>query len=152
MIIMTVAHTILEDSLERLVAKVDELAATHPLELQPIRAALAEINSNGVDAGSFQASLIKLAEAVIYVRKHPGSPSRLRDLPIPPYDLWLPFKARDLASSDPEDIADAIKIFKEFNHKVSVNAVHSVSIASGDEVVQLDGEKKNPASAGRRGA
>jgi hypothetical protein len=100
------------------------------MELRDIRAVLAEIDESGAEPSAFRRKLKDLAEAVIEARK--TGRYLLRDLPIPPYDLWLPFKAQDLTSSDPEDIADAIEIFKDFNHKVNLPISRSASNGSTD--------------------
>lgn len=109
-------NNLLRNSLDVLATKLGELTEDYPSELKPICDVLATITSRGEEAGEFRRNLKDLAEAVIHVRTRPGSPPRFRELPVPPYDLWLPFKAEDLTPSDPEDIVDAVRIF---NHKVS---------------------------------
>lgn len=110
------ANKLLGNSLDALTAKLKELVEDYPTELKPICDVLGSITAHGEDANVFRRDLKDLAEAVIHVRTRPGSPVRFRELPVPPYDLWLPFKAEDLTPSDPEDILDAVRIF---NHKVS---------------------------------
>ena len=112
----TLANRLLENSLEGLAVKIEELSIDHAVELQPICEALTIIHGRGMESTEFRVDLKELAEAVIKVLTRPGTPARLRELPIPPYDLWLPFKAEDLTPSDPEDLVEAMRIF---NHKVS---------------------------------
>jgi hypothetical protein len=124
---MTTATDFLESSLNKLAAKLDELGADHSSELDRIRDALVQIAIRGLEVDDFTRNLKDLAEAVIHVRTKPGNTASLRELPVPPYDLWLPFKADDLADSDPHDLDDAVRIFKEFNHKVDASAFGSLN-------------------------
>ena len=110
------ASKLLEKSLDELTKKLKELVVSYPAELQPVCDALAAINSRGTETSSFRRNLKELAAAVIQVRALTGSASRLRELPVPPYDLWLPFKAKDSTTTDSEDLIEAMKIF---NHKVT---------------------------------
>jgi len=112
-------NAILEDSLERLAKKMNELMPTHPAELQPICNALTTMRSRGMNTEGFRRDLMNLAEAVIGVRKICGTSASFRDLPVPPYDLWLPFKAADLTPADAQDLSEAAQIF---NHKVTAMA------------------------------
>ncbi|HEV7892056.1 MAG TPA: hypothetical protein VGP08_15530 [Pyrinomonadaceae bacterium] len=137
------ANILLGASLEALAAKLGELGDTYPSELKPVCEALAAISARGGETDDFRRNLKDLAEAVIHVRTRPGSPQRLRELPVPPYDLWLPFKAEDLTPSDPEDIVDAVRIF---NHKVSELAFTycHADAASKDERPGEGTPEKNP--------
>ncbi|MDQ3743129.1 MAG: hypothetical protein M3444_01980 [Acidobacteriota bacterium] len=110
------ANKLLGISLDALAAKLRELAEEYPSELKPVCDLLGSIASHEENTDVFRRDLKDLAEVVIQVRTQKGSPLRFRELPVPPYDLWLPFKAEDLTPSDPEDIVDAVRIF---NHKVS---------------------------------
>jgi TIR domain-containing protein len=112
---MNTANKILEDSLTKLGCKLNELLAGYSAELQPIRTALAEIDTRMVDPAVFKRSLISLAGAVINVRKSSPGSSPLRQLPVPPYDLWLPFMIPGQSTSDSEDLAE---IPLTFNKKV----------------------------------
>jgi hypothetical protein len=116
------ANMLLEDSLDKLAAKLGELASDRSSEVQRIRDVLTAIDARGTEAKAFRGNLRELAEAVIYARTSSGNPAgnpALRDLPIPPYDLWLPFKAKDLTPSDPKDLDGAVQIW---NKKVRVLA------------------------------
>jgi hypothetical protein len=107
---------VLEDSLEKLTKKLTELMVTYPAELQPICAALNTIVSRGMNTDGFRRDLKDLAEAVITVRRTSGAPAPFRELPVPPYDLWLPFKAADLTPADAEDLSEPAQVL---NHKIT---------------------------------
>jgi len=109
---MSTANKLLEDSLNSLASKLGELAASHSSELQPISATLAEIDARSTDITSFKRNLKALAGAVIVVRKS-SAPPLLKELPIPPYDLWLPFVAQDANVPVDENLKDAMRIFGE---------------------------------------
>ncbi|MGB9179543.1 MAG: hypothetical protein WCB68_09905 [Pyrinomonadaceae bacterium] len=108
------ANELLKSSLNTLATKLGEFPDEHSSEFQPISKVLNEITERGMETDAFRKNLKELAEAVIQVRK--SSPSRFRELPVPPYDLWLPFKAEDLTPTDSVDLEEAKQIF---NHKVT---------------------------------
>lgn len=111
------ANGLLEKSLDELAAKLDALAADHSQQLQPIRDAIMHIEERGgMTAESFIRDLMELSGMVIQVRTQAASPA-LRDLPVPPYDLWLPFKAEDLTRSDRVDLPGAIRIYNQMVDK-----------------------------------
>ena len=132
------ANEFLEDSLDRLAADLDALWADHSSELEGIRQALANIAGRGTEPGEFRRSLMELAEAVIDVRKAHRGHQSLGKLPVPPYDLWLPFKARDFAPSDPEDLSETAPMF---NHKVSQLAFRYSPAGAARENVQINHKK-----------
>src|SRR5690349_2228099 len=109
--IMLAATELLKNSLDKLATKLDELAAGHSAECQRIHDVLADITARGSETSEFRRDLKNLAQVVIAVRTQPGNAPSLRELPVPPYDLWLPFKAEDLTPSDPEDMVEATRIF-----------------------------------------
>ena len=113
-------NKVLEDSLEKLAKKLSELMTTHPTELQPICTALSTIMSRETNTDNFRKDLKDLAEAVISVRRTSGAPGSFRELPVPPYDLWLPFKAADLTPADADDLSEPAQIL---NHKVTAMAM-----------------------------
>lgn len=123
---MMTAPKLLESSLDKLAAKLSELEADHSSELQSVRDVLARVGASSLEKKEFTRNLKDLAQAVIDVRIKSNVGSPLRQLPVPPYDLWLPFKADDLADSDSHDLDDAVRIFKEFNEKVSEELFRSV--------------------------
>lgn len=107
----TAAERELADYLAQLkaeIAGVPEGARTALLPLHDSLGALDQATSDQSSRGFVQA-LVGLARAVLEVREdaarrdkaesEPGY-SRLAQLPLPPYDLWLPFKAGALRSSD----------------------------------------------------
>ena len=135
---MTTATRLLESSLDQLAAKLDDLAADHSAELDRIRETLAQIATRGLEANDFIWNLRDLAEAVIHVRTKLGNSAALRELPVPPYDLWLPFKARDSTRSDRQELENAVRIFKDFNHKVSEPDLRPVDPGSGSNTSKSD--------------
>lgn len=100
----------LKDSLTQLNDRLKKLQDTEFLEFQPIGDAIMEIQANGHSESNFIRHLITLSNAVIRVRKNPGN--TLKDLPVLPYHLWLPFKA-DGSASTTEGLADTVQIFDE---------------------------------------
>lgn len=114
------ANVLLEDSLERLAKKLNELMDNYAAELQPICAALTTMINRGMETDGFRRDLKDLADAVITVRKTSGAPAPFRELPVPPYDLWLPFKAADLTPADAQDLSEPARIL---NHKVTAMAM-----------------------------
>ncbi|HJQ25466.1 MAG TPA: hypothetical protein VKA60_16215 [Blastocatellia bacterium] len=133
---MTIATTLLKSSLDCLSEKLGRLA--NDPELDRVREALAQIARRGLEPDDFVKDLKELAEAVIEVRKKPGNSAALRELPVPPYDLWLPFKAKDWTCSDAAELADAVRIFREFNHKVSPEALSPATPGSAGAGAKLD--------------
>ncbi len=122
---MITANDTLEGSLNTLAAELGKLSAAHSSELQPIRAALEGIYARGIEAGAFRKNLVELAKAVIEVRKTPGISASLQKLPVPPYDLWLPFMAQSLTPPVTEDLVAVTQIFKD---RVS-SFVHALHVA-----------------------
>lgn len=114
---MIKANQLLKESLDGLAGALGDLGADYASDLKPIREALAKNNERGTDTDDwFIRNLKDLAEAVITVRKAHQSEPLLGKLPIPPYDLWLPFKAKDSTDSDRVDFEEAKAILK--NHKI----------------------------------
>lgn len=105
------ATDLLKNSLDTLAAKLKELSADYSSELQPICEALSGMTARGLETTDFRRNLKELARAVIQLRTGVGSPARFRELPVPPYDLWLPFKAEDLRTADSADLIEAGRIF-----------------------------------------
>lgn len=107
-------NTHLEESLQNLVDEFRMLTSKYFQELRPIGAALMEIKPcGGKDKESFIRSLKTLSAAVIAVRKEKKNPPPVRALSVPPYDLFLPFKAESIGSDDSEVFAGVIKTFNE---------------------------------------
>lgn len=141
------ANKLLENSLDTLAAKLGELTADHASELQGICDVLATITSRGMEPADFRRNLKELAEAVIHVRTRPNSPSRFRELPVPPYDLWLPFKAEDSTTTDSEEMFEAMKIF---NHKVTALALLNACAADARPQAQPQTSSREDSGAGAR--
>lgn len=99
----TAAELELEANLTKLretVALVQE--ASEQSALAPVYAALRlldEAMSAAEDTYCFVQALVGLARAIIAVRQTVQR-GPLAELPVPPYDLWLPFKAASLRPSD----------------------------------------------------
>lgn len=122
---MSQANGLLKESLNKLMKKLEKLEGDQLLEFQPIGDAIIEIQAADNSESSFIKNLIKLSDVVIEARKRTGSP--LQDLPVPPYDLWLPFKVESLAPQSPEDL---VKAFEIFSGELSGIASHWRPIAS----------------------
>jgi hypothetical protein len=103
-------ETDLKNSLSNLKDRLKKLQDTEFLEFQPIGDAIMEIQSNAPSESNFIRHLITLSNALIRVRKNPGN--TLKDLPVVPYHLWLPFKA-DGSASTAVELTDAVQIFAE---------------------------------------
>jgi hypothetical protein len=96
----------LNHSLVELRRQLRDLVGKYPERLEPIRLAILKIRETG---GADPLRCLKeLAEAVIDVRKEADDTSKeLRSLNIPPYLLFLPFKAGDKRPSDSVDLPEA---------------------------------------------
>jgi hypothetical protein len=106
------ANRILEDNLKRFVEKFEELAPKHFSELKSLGETIEDINTSNPEAESFVNNLIRFSTAVIEVRKLSKSATMLKELPVPPYDLWLPFKAKG-KMPEPEALSKASQTFTE---------------------------------------
>lgn len=101
---------LLSESLTGLRDKLAEVPQEHLPEIEKIREAIAAFEPEDEDADRFAKRIVGLAEAVIETRKH-ATIHLLRSLPVPPYDLWLPFKAANLRGSlDNEHIRGANRV------------------------------------------
>lgn len=130
---------VLEDCLDKLLAKLKELALDNSGEFQRLNTVLARITDPGTEPNDFTRNLKELAEVVIDMRTHPSTPA-MRELPVPPYDLWLPFKARDLTPSDSKDLEAAKQILNE-----KVRALSEIT-HSKSTVTQLERSVQEPKS------
>lgn len=144
------ANRLLGNSLEALAAKLGELAEEYPAELKPVCEVLATISARRDEPNDFRRNLKDLAEAVIHVRTRPNCPPRFRELPVPPYDLWLPFKAEDLTPSDPEAMPEAIRIFNEKVSEAAFRMHCVIPDAVADGGPRADAE--TPASGSAEGS
>jgi hypothetical protein len=129
------ANNLLEDSLKKFAERFRAMAPKHFAELRPIGNVIRALSApDSLNEGAFVKNLVNLSEAVIEVRKNPASPPSFRELPIPPYDLWLPFKAHG-AALEPKDLNKANDVFsKQVGELAStwelVEAMHENSLES----------------------
>src|SRR5262249_29309702 len=97
----TAAELELEAGMRGLREAISNVPEAEHETLAPIQAALSDVERSleKEDHSAFVCALVALARAVIKVRQvtHSGP---LAKLPVPPYDLWLPFKAGELRPSD----------------------------------------------------
>jgi hypothetical protein len=100
------ANILLEESLSRFDEKFRVLGPKFVSELRPLGDVIASIE---LQPEPFFDNLLKFADAVVAVRKN----TALRDLPVPPYDLWLPFKAEQVFKWDPSALEGANGIFQK---------------------------------------
>src|ERR1035438_6103414 len=97
---------LLEESLSRFDERFRVLAPKFFAELRPLGDVIEAID---LKPEPFVESLLRFSDAVVAARKNMA----LRDLPVPPYDLWLQFKAEHVYEWDPQALADANHIFQE---------------------------------------
>ncbi len=94
MTVATLELTTADEELNKVVTALEKEIERHGGEkdLEPVELALVGLKAarTGGELLEFQRALVELSRHVIGVR-HKGN-GRLKQLPIPPYDLWLPFK------------------------------------------------------------
>lgn len=88
------ANEKLKDSLKRFVEKFDDLAPKHFSELKHLGDTIQAVSASGMKPETFVRDLVNFSAAVVEVRVSSKSIHALKGLPVPPYDLWLPFKAK----------------------------------------------------------
>jgi hypothetical protein len=109
------AHEQFEESLRKLVERFNALAPRHFEELRPIGDALSSIKpTNEKDKSLFLRDLKSLSAAVICVRKRTENSAAAKDVPVPPYDLFLPFRSE----APKPDAAVFDKAISSFNKTV----------------------------------
>jgi hypothetical protein len=107
-------NTQLADNLQKLMEQFRTLTSKHFQELKPIGDALIEIKRSEGKDKEFVRNLKTLSSAVIAVRKEPRNSASVRNLTVPPYDLFLPFKSNSTGRNDSAVFDDAaIKTFNE---------------------------------------
>lgn len=105
-------------SLEDLESDIRAVDESHKDQLKPISEVLNSINTkNDNDQKQFINSIVKLAREVIEVRKVNETDKILGKLTVPPYDLFLPFKA--VSDSDDENEATSAEM-AVFNKKIEL--------------------------------
>jgi len=99
----------LEASLRGLREAISHVPEGERKMLVPVHAALRGLDQSmkAEDDRAFVFALVDLARAVIEVRQGAQHGGVLAEIPLPPYDLWLPFKAASLRTSDKPSPRDA---------------------------------------------
>jgi hypothetical protein len=117
------ANELLEESLRVFGEKFNRVLVDQFTQLTPIGDALKQIRARGAgDPACFVRNLVDLSSAIIQVRNAvdfstavvigKSSDATLGSFPVPPYDLWLPFKAEDLTPGPAEGLDEAVQIFE----------------------------------------
>lgn len=113
------ANEQLKQSLQKLVERFNSLIPKYFQELKPIGAALSEIKpADEKDRETFLRNLQSLSAAVISVRKKTDKSSPVKDLPVPPYDLFLPFRSATVTNQT-ASLAEAIRSLNETVQQLS---------------------------------
>lgn len=92
----------LERRLAQLQAQIDDVPEDKRARLTPLWASFDALRAaaRGGQPDGFVRALVALAGAVITLRREHKGDAHLGRLTVPPYDLWLPFKAASIAPSD----------------------------------------------------
>jgi len=96
------AESELEDKLQALGTALESLSEEEKEYVRPLADPLVRLEeaSRKEDGDAHLRALVDLAGQIIEIRRaHREGP--LSTLPVPPYDLWLPFKARSQYSEKP---------------------------------------------------
>jgi hypothetical protein len=101
----------LKESLSKLNNRLKEMGPAEFVEFQPIGDLIVYVQREGNSEPNFIKNLITVTNALVRARKNPGN--TLKDLPMLPYDLWLPFKANGAASIPAEALNEAAQIFDD---------------------------------------
>jgi hypothetical protein len=100
----------LKDKLGKLAIELKELGKEHKSELKPIHETFTEMNLEEMEKPEhFLKNLVSLAKAVIRVSYQEKSDPLYGKLTLPPYDLFLPFKAKKRAENENENLSDIPK-------------------------------------------
>lgn len=105
----------LEGEMKKFAHKFGDVAAAHFTSLEPFGneiVRLLQVMEDDVRTEAFVARLVDFSRAVLEIQKESKSMPVLKELPLPSYDLWLPFKAK---SKNPEAkyLDEANRVFKE---------------------------------------
>jgi hypothetical protein len=96
----------LKDKLGKLAVEIKELGEEYKGELKPIHEAFAEMNLEEMEVpGNFLKDLVSLSKAVLKISYREKSSPLYGKLTLPPYDLFLPFKSKDLAENENENLS-----------------------------------------------
>jgi hypothetical protein len=99
------ANRTLEESLGRFDDQFVNLAQAYTSQLKPVFDVITSIE---LQPEPFVENLLKFSDAVVTVRRHVD----LRDLEVPPYDLWLPFKTGMTQQWEPQGLEEAKQILQ----------------------------------------
>jgi hypothetical protein len=98
----------LKDKLGKLAIELRELGKEHKSELKLIHETFKEMNLEEMEKPeNFLKNLVSLTKAVIRVSYQEKSSPLYGKLTLPPYDLFLPFKAKKLAENENENVSYA---------------------------------------------
>ena len=129
------ANALLEESLRVFGERFNRVLADQFTQLTPIGDALKQIRARGAgDPACFVRNLVDLSSAIIQVRNAvdfstavvigKSSNAVLGSFPVPPYDLWLPFKAEDLTPGPAEGLEQAVRIFEASVYPLATKWIH----------------------------
>jgi hypothetical protein len=124
----TAAELELEVGMKKLTQAISCVPEGERNALAPINAALTSLGQSmeAEDHTAFVCSLVDLADAVIEVRKkaQPGG-GPLAEIPVPPYDLWLPFKADASRPHEgvSQDLSDVVRPVRNKKVLIDVKAL-----------------------------
>ena len=100
----------LKDKLGKLAIELRELGKEHKNELKLIHETFTEMNLEEMEKPeNFLKNLVSLTKAVIRVSYQEKSSPLYGKLTLPPYDLFLPFKAKKRAENENENLSDIPK-------------------------------------------
>lgn len=101
------ANDLLKECLRKFEERFAPLAKQFTSVLRPLGETIARIE---LQPEPFVENLWRFSDAIVTAR---SLRAELKDLPVPPYDLWLPFKADHVPECDPVALAEASKVFQE---------------------------------------
>lgn len=108
------AHQELERRLKDLHGDLERVLERSREHLQPIWPAVKALDAafGEKDHDAFVRALVKLAEVVIKLRQGPHAQD-LGQLTVPPYDLWLPFKAASMTKTDQSGFTSQSPVYND---------------------------------------
>jgi hypothetical protein len=103
------ANAILSEYLTKLSDTLQGLDKDCDAEFEGVGNAIIEIHASADSTfDTFVKNIVKLSDAIVVTR---GRSDSLRNLPVLPYDLWLPFKSDTAARSSDESLTEAAAVF-----------------------------------------
>lgn len=144
----TPAEQELEASIEKLKKAIAEVPEEERQALAPLHEPLRSLGKamEAEDSQVFVRCLVDLARTVIDIRKSAKEKSlhrSLAELPVPPYDLWLPFKAHVARPSD-DPTKDRYHIPPPGNHMVMIDLPEILALLG----VRQEGASRPPTTLG----